>query len=64
MAVQVNGNAREEAVGSPSIEGGTMAVSLQDPTSRLLDLEAQPLGTPTPPTPQATDGDRRNGSRR
>lgn len=59
----LSGTAREEAVGSPSIRGRyTMAVTLQDPTDRLLDLQAQPLGAPTPPEPQAADEDRRDGS--
>ena len=62
MVVQVNGNAREEAVSAPRSREGTMAVRLQDPTRRLLDLEAEPLGTPIPPQPQSTDGDRRDGS--
>ena len=40
----LSGTAREEAVGSPPTREGTMSTTLRDPTARLLDIPAQPLG--------------------
>jgi hypothetical protein len=51
----VTGTAREEAVGRPSIEEGSMSVALPDPAARLLNLPPTPIGPPQPVEPPLTD---------
>jgi hypothetical protein len=58
-AAAPSGTAREEAVGSPPIEGGhRMSTTLRDPTARLLDLPPQALGPPS--QKDASDDPRRS----
>lgn len=45
----VSGIAREEAVGRPPIEEGTMSTAMHDPPTRLLSLPFPPVGPPSEP---------------